>query len=131
MSEKKIRITKAMRFEDIKALLNGEEPTYGTTLQDALDVLDHELGLLAKKNNADNKKLTANQQANEGYMALILDYLDIQTEGATCGDMIKHIEQFDGFSTSKVSALTSKLVAMGKLERCKGEKGKTLFKKIV
>lgn len=130
MSEKKIRITKAMRYEDIKALLTGEPVTYGTTVEDAIAALDYEIGLLARKNKSNDKKLTKTQQENETYMELIMSYLDIQTEGATCSDMIKYIPEFDGFSTSKVSALTKKLTDAGKVERSKGEKGRILFKKI-
>lgn len=51
----KTRITKAMRFEDIKALLNGEIVTYGTTVEQAVEFIDKEMGLLARKNSGDKK----------------------------------------------------------------------------
>ena len=66
MSEKKIRITKAQRFEDIKALLTGGEVKHGTTMEIAMTVIDHELELLRKKNSSGgDKKLTPTQQENE------------------------------------------------------------------
>ena len=61
----KTRITKAMRFEDIKAMLNGQPVTYGTTTEDAVDFIEYEVALLAKKNSGENKKQTKTQQENE------------------------------------------------------------------
>ena len=69
--EKTMRITKAMRYADLKAMLNGEAVTYGTTLADALAFIDKEVSLLAKKNSGE-KKPTKAQEENEGYKALIL-----------------------------------------------------------
>ena len=37
----KTRITKAMRFEDIKAMLNGQPVTYATTTEDAVYLIEH------------------------------------------------------------------------------------------
>ena len=50
--EKAKKVTKAQRFEDIKALLTGEDVVYGTDVDTALAVIDHELELLAKKNSS-------------------------------------------------------------------------------
>ena len=47
--EKTPRITKAMRFEDIKALLNGQPVSYGTSIEDAVNFIDYEMNLLTKK----------------------------------------------------------------------------------
>lgn len=126
----KTRITKAMRFEDIKAMLNGDSVTYGTTIEEAMDFIDHEVGLLAKKNSGENKKQTKTQQENEGYKALILEFLATLPDdkaGVTCTEIIKGVAEFDGFSTQKISPLVRQLMAADKVTKTE-VKGKALFR---
>ena len=128
--EKTTRITKAMRFEDIKALLNGQPVTYGTTIEDAVDFIEHEMGLLTKKNSGENKKQTKTQQENEGYKALILDFLATLPDdnaGVTCTEIIKGVTEFEGFSTQKISPLVRQLMAADKVAKTE-VKGKALFR---
>ena len=106
--EKTPRITKAMRFEDIKALLNGQPVAYGTSIEDAMNFIDYEMNLLTKKNSGESKKPTKTQQENEGYKALILEFLATlpdDKDGATCTEIIKGVAEFEGFSTQKISPL--------------------------
>lgn len=127
-TEKKPRITKSMRFEDIKALLNGESVTYGTSVEDAVAVLDHELELLAKKNSSDgDKKQTKAQIENEGYKEQILEFLTGVDGGVTCSQILKGIPAFADFSNQKVSALMRQLKVANRVTSYE-EKGKTLFK---
>lgn len=126
----KTRITKAMRFEDIKALLNGDSVTYGTTIEEAMDFIDNEVRLLAKKNSGENKKQTKTQQENEGYKALILEFLATLPDdkaGVTCTEIIKGVAEFDGFSTQKISPLVRQLMAADKVTKTE-VKGKALFR---
>lgn len=102
---KTVRITKAMRFADIKALLNGEVPANGSTLDDACAFIDNELALLSKKNGAKSSKPTATQIANERYRSLILDFLSTQSEGVTCTEIAKGVPELSEFNNQKVSAL--------------------------
>ena len=128
--EKTTRITKAMRFEDIKALLNGQPVTYGTSIEDAVEFIDHEVGLLAKKNSGENKKQTKTQQENEGYKTLILEFLATLPDdkvGVTCTEIIKGVAEFDGFSTQKISPLVRQLMAADKVTKTEA-KGKALFR---
>ncbi len=122
--EKTMRITKAMRYADLKAMLNGEAVTYGTTLADALAFIDKEVSLLAKKNSGE-KKPTKAQEENEGYKALILGYL-ATCESATCTDILKNVSALSDFSNQKISALMRQLRLANKVE-AKEVKGKTLF----
>lgn len=119
------RITKAMRFEDIKALLNGEDVKHGTSVADALAFCDSEMALLAKKNTSD-KKPTKTQAENEGYKALILDFLREQSEGVTCTDVQKSVTEFADFNNQKIAALMRQLVDAGKVSK-EVIKGKALF----
>lgn len=119
------RVTKAQRFEDIKALLNDEAVTYGTTIEDAVKFCDSELALLAKKNSGE-KKPTKTQEENEGYKALILDFLREQTAGVTCTDIQKGIPSFADFNNQKIAALVRQLVEAGKVGKAT-VKGKSLF----
>jgi hypothetical protein len=128
---KTVRVTKAQRFEDIKALLNGEAVKYGTSVEDAIKVLDHEMELLAKKNSGSSseKKPTATQKDNEGYKELILEYLTTipaDSDGATCTEILKGIPALGEFQVQKVSALMRQLRAAGRVTS-KEVKGKALF----
>lgn len=124
--EKTTRITKAMRFEDIKALLNGQPVTYGTSIEDAVDFIDHEVNLLAKKNSGENKKPTKAQEENEGYKALILKFLTGKN-GVTCTDILKGVPALSEFSNQKISALMRQLRLAGKVT-VEEVKGKSLFR---
>lgn len=124
--EKTTRITKAMRFEDIKALLNGQPVTYGTSIEDAVDFIDYEVNLLARKNSGESKKPTKAQEENEGYKALILEFLT-DKNGVTCTDILKGVPAFSDFSNQKISALMRQLRLAGKVT-VEEVKGKSLFR---
>lgn len=128
--EKTTRITKAMRFEDIKALLNGNTAQYGTTLEDAISFIDHEVELLARKNSSGDKKQTATQKENEGYKELMIEFLaglPDDSKGVTCTEIMKSIPAFKDFNNQKISALIRQLKLA---DRVVGEevKGKSLFR---
>lgn len=124
--EKTTRITKAMRFEDIKALLNGQPVIYGTSIEDAVDFIDHEVNLLAKKNSGENKKQTKAQEENEGYKVLILEFL-ADKDGVTCTDVLKGVPALSEFSNQKISALMRQLRLAGQVTVSE-VKGKSLFR---
>lgn len=107
---KTVRVTKAMRFADIAAMLNGEPVVHGSTVQDALDFIAHEMDLLATKNAAKSGKQTATQKANDEYRALILDFLATQSEGVTCTQIAKGVPALSDFNNQKISALMRGLV---------------------
>ena len=91
------------------------------------DKLSAMIVALDKKSTSGEKKPTATQIANEGYKALIVDYLNSLGKGATCADMIKEIPEFNDFSTSKVSALTKQLVDKNVIDKVM-VKGRAFFK---
>ena len=124
--EKTARITKAMRFEDIKALLNGQPVTYGTSIEDAVNFIDYEMNLLTKKNSGESKKPTKAQEENEKYKALILEFLT-DKDGVTCTDILKNIPALSEFSNQKISALLRQLRLAGKVT-VEDVKGKSLFR---
>lgn len=131
MSEKKVRITKAQRFEDIKALLNGDSVTYGTTPEIAVTVIDHELELLAKKNSGSgDKKLTQTQQENEVLKEQIMEFLaglPEDTDGVTCTEILKSVPALADFSNQKVAALVRQLKMADRVVATE-KKGKSLFR---
>lgn len=123
------RITKTMRFEDIAAMLVGESAPNGTTLDDALTFIARERELLANKNKGGDKKPTANQEANEGFKKLIIQFLATlpeDSDGVTCTVLQKSIPEFADFNTSKLAALTRQLKDENRIIR-KEVKGKALF----
>lgn len=131
MSEKKIRITKAQRFEDIKALLTDGEVKYGTTIEVAITVIDHELELLAKKNSGSgDKKLTQTQQENEALKEQIMEFLaglPEDTDGVTCTEILKSVPALADFSNQKVAALVRQLKMADRVVATE-KKGKSLFR---
>ena len=121
------RITKAMRYDDIIALLTGEEVKNGTTTDDAVEFIKYEMSLLAKKNNTESKKLTAVQEANIQYRELIMQYLSVQSEPKTCTEIGKNIPEMINFNNQKIAALLKSLVDTGMVVKIEGKGGKKLF----
>ncbi|MDE7346529.1 MAG: hypothetical protein K2N48_07300 [Muribaculaceae bacterium] len=119
------RITKDHRFADIAALLTGKDVQFGTTVADALEFIEKERDLLAKKNSAD-KKPTKTQEQNAGHKSLILDFLRVQTEGVTCTEIQKGVPEFADFNNQKVAALVRQLKDEGRVIK-DVVKGKSLF----
>ena len=62
-----------------------------------------------EKKSSSERKPTAKQEANKKLEAVILDYLNAQTEGKTVTDMMKEIPELDGMSNQKVSSLVKPL----------------------
>jgi hypothetical protein len=132
MSNKVIRVTKAQRFEDIKAILNGEAPQFGTTLDEAMAALNHEIELLEKKNSAKTgeRKATPNQVENEGYKKLILDFLATlpeDSDGVTCTEIMKNVPALSAFQVQKTSSLVRQLKNAGQVTS-QEVKGRSLFR---
>lgn len=120
------RITKAQRFEDIKAILSGEAVAYGTTTEDAVTFINHELELLAKKNSSDSKKQTDKQNENAVYCELIVEHLaglPENSDGLTCGELNKAIPELYDFNNQKIAYLVRSLAEAGRVVK-KEVKGK-------
>lgn len=136
MSEntKEKRVTKAQRYADIKAMLVGEDTTFGTSTEDALAFIDHEISLLSKKNASGEKKQTETQKQNEGYMAEIANYLagvtvagddeDAKKSGKTCTEIQAAIPSLAGYQNQKISRLCNMLADAGTItgDTVKGKK---------
>lgn len=127
MSEKKVRVTKSQRFEDIIALLKNKPVKYGTDTTIAVDVLLHELDLLAKKNSSDSKKPTPTQKENEVYKGLLAKFLEDKPDGATCTDCLKGIPELSEYSNQKVSALLRQMKQAGQVTSTE-VKGRAYFR---
>ena len=115
------KLTKAQKFAMLKEIPAVKE---NSTL---VEFIDHELELLAKKNSAD-KKPTAQQTANDGIKAEILEGM---AEGKlyTISDLIKEIPACADLTNQRVSALVRQLMANGSVERVE-EKRKAYFRKV-
>ena len=116
------KLTKAQKFAMLKEIPAVKE---NATL---VEFIDHELELLAKENSAD-KKPTAQQTANDGIKAEILEGM---AEGKlyTITDLIKEIPACADLTNQRVSALIRQLMANGSVERVE-EKRKAYFRKVV
>ena len=83
------------------------------------------------KKNASPKKLTAQQEKNEGVKADLLDFLsDHEGEGFTVSDLLKQVPACEGDSNQHVSALMRALVLSGAVEKYT-EKRRTYFRVVV
>ena len=116
------KLTKAEKYAMLKAIPTVAENSV------LVEFIDHELELLAKKNSAD-KKPTAQQTANDGIKAEILEGM---AEGKlyTITDLIKEIPACADLTNQRVSALVRQLMANGSVERVE-EKRKAYFRKVV
>ena len=80
------------------------------------------------KKNASPKKLTAQQEKNEGVKADLLDFLsEHEGEGFTVSDLLKQVPACEGDSNQHVSALMRALVLAGSVEKYT-EKRRTYFR---
>lgn len=82
------------------------------------------------KKNASPKKMTAQQEKNEGLRAIIVDFLGAHAdESFTVSDLLKAIPELEGDSNQHVSALMRAIVLAGNAEKF-SEKRKTYFRAI-
>lgn len=80
------------------------------------------------KKNASPKKLTAQQEKNEGVKSDLLAFLsDHEGEGFTVSDLLKSVPSCEGDSNQHVSALMRALVLSGAVEKY-SEKRRTYFR---
>jgi hypothetical protein len=119
------RITKAQKFEDVIALLNGN-PAKFIDKDGAVEFIKNEMALLAKKNASDSRKPTATQEANEKYKALILEFLALQESGKTCTEIAKSVPDLSEFNNQKIAALMRQLVESTLVNKTT-VKGKSVF----
>ena len=111
------KMTKREMFEQIKA---------NYKLTDAeIAFIDHELELLAKK-NASEKKPTAQQVANEGLKAVIVDVLKANGGLMTITDIQKASSELSELSNQRISALVRQMIGV-EVERVE-DKRKAYFK---
>lgn len=112
------KMTKREMFEQIKAHLTDEAE---------IAFIDHELALLAKKNERRSDKPTKNQLANAELMNVIYDNME-DGKRYTVTEIHQAIDTLKEFSGNKVSALVRGLKLDGRVIRTE-EKGKAYFTK--
>jgi hypothetical protein len=120
MAEKKI--TKRESFTEIKGILEelGKERL--------VQVMEHELELLAKKNASGEGKQTTTQIANEGIKNGIVEELENAPERLfTITEMIKEFDCCKPFVNQKISNLANQLVKENRIAKVE-EKRKSFFK---
>lgn len=103
------KITKRKSFEKIIAVLKA------AGADELVEVMNHEVELLAKKNSTKSKAEIAKAEANA---ALAEKICDILADGTAyrCGDIHKTIAD-DEISSNKVSAILRSLITEGKVKR--------------
>lgn len=103
------KITKRESFEKIIAVLKA------AGADELVEVMNHEVELLAKKNSTKSKAEIAKAEANA---VLAKQICDILADGVAyrCGDIHKAIAD-DAISANKVSAILRSLIAEGKVKR--------------
>lgn len=112
------KITKREMFEQIRAHLTDEAE---------IAFIDHELELLAKKNERRSDKPTAKQVANAELMNVIYEWME-DGKRYTVSEIHKSIEALSEYSGNKVSALVRGLRLDGRVVRTE-EKGRAYFTK--
>ena len=112
------KITKREMFEQIRSHLTDEAE---------IAFIDHEIELLAKKNERKSTKPTKNQLANAELMNVIYDNME-DGKRYTVTEIHQAIDALKEFSGNKVSALVRGLKLDGRIIRTE-EKGKAYFTK--
>jgi uncharacterized protein YdaU (DUF1376 family) len=112
-----VKVTKKMRFEEMKAIFEAQGDTVHAKF------CQHEIELLNKKNSKTSGKLTKTQKENEAIKAEILEGLEGKM---TITEMTKNIPAIEGMTNQKVSALVRQLVKEEKVVRTE-EKGRAFF----
>ena len=107
MTNNKLTNKKALEIA-IKAIDVSGFSTSDFKTDEIIEKLEKMLVQTEKKSSSERKP-TAKQEANKKLEAVILDYLNAQTEGKTVTDMMKEIPEFDGMSNQKVSSLVKPL----------------------
>lgn len=126
MSDEK-KITKIQRFEDIKAILTGDDATpNNSTVGELLEFCDKEIQLLKKKNVRRAEKAAAAQEENKAFFDLIADFLLTQEAPPTCTDINNGIPELRDFNNQKVASLLRQMIGAGMIKKTT-EKGKAVF----
>ena len=102
-----VKVTKRMRFEQIKALVSDNE--------ELVAFIDHEIELLNKKNSRTGKP-TKTQVENEAIKNTIFNTLQATGKPMTVTQLLA-TEDLNGLSNQKVSALLTQLRENGKVVR--------------
>ena len=101
------KVTKRMRFEQIKALVSDNE--------ELVAFIDHEIELLDKKNSRSGKP-TKTQVENETIKNTIFNTLQATGKPMTVTQLLA-TEELNGLSNQKVSALLTQLRDVNKVVR--------------
>ena len=115
------KVTKREKFEMLKAMAEVQSNPM------LMEFIDHELELLAKK-NASEKKPTAQQVANEGLKAVIVDVLKENGGLMTITDIQKASAELAELSNQRISALVRQMIGV-EVERVE-DKRKAYFKAV-
>ena len=110
------KITKKLKFEDIKRAINGEPMLY-IDKATAINFIDNELALIVKKNTkAKNpEKPSAKQVENNGYKDSIIAYMEDRGCPVTCSELHEKIPEFQLMTVQKVVSLVCSLAKEGKI----------------
>ena len=93
-----------------------------------VEFVNHEIELLNKKSARRGE--TAKQKENNEYIKLILDELIVSENALTISEIQENVTELSGLKNQKMSALLTKLVNEGKVDRIKDKKI-TRFKALV
>lgn len=124
------KITKKLKFEDIKRAINGEPMLY-INKATAINFIDNELALIVKKNTkAKNpEKPTAKQVENNGYKDSIMAYMEERGCPVTCSELHEKIPELQPMTVQKTVSLVCSLAKEGKI--VKQTENNTVFWAIV
>ncbi len=122
------KITKAMRYEDIIAILNGETPVNGTTIDEAVAFMVKEQEQNAKKNQGKSKAQQELAVENEKRKLIVLEVLRNSPDRLfTVAELVKELITVEDMTSSRITYLLGCLVKEDKVEKST-EKRKSVYK---
>lgn len=109
------KITKAMKFADVRAILNGEQPTNGCSIDELTEFIENEIALLAKKNSPNSKAKLEKEGKNAEYKQAVLEVMTNEPDRLfTATDIYKELIDVEGINnTQRVTYLLGLLIKDG------------------
>ena len=121
------RITKAMYYENILAMLKDENPPHDIEFDKVMDFIDKEIEQVKRKNASGSKKSDAERAQDAIDESLVLDFLRVQSEPKGVTDIWRGIPEFSDKTTSKVTSIVGRLLKSDAIVKSVGKNKRSLY----
>lgn len=121
MENRTKKVTKRERYAQLLEIVKDNT--------ELVEFINHEVELLDRKKSSGNRKLTPVQLENEELKKHILAFMN-ENQMYLISELLKEVDELEGFSNQKVASLMNMLVKEGKAKK-EEVKRKVYYTKIV